>query len=187
MPLEHFILRLARENSNWGHLRIQGELSRLNHPIAPSTAWEILHAAGIDPAPQRSSTNWAGFLRSQADALLAMDFLETITLTGRRRHLLAAIEHATRRVRILGTTPHPNTTRVTQAIKNLTMDLEDTGTKAKFVIRDRDAKYPAVIDEILADTGIRTVLTGSRVPRTNSVMERGVPPRRRESRFNKAL
>ncbi|MFI9777319.1 hypothetical protein ACIHCV_21785 [Streptomyces sp. NPDC051956] len=116
-----------------------------------------------------------------------MDFLETTTLTGRRRHVLAAIEHATRRVRVLGTTAHPTATRGTQAIKNMAMDLEGAGTKAKFVIRDRDAKYPAVMDEILAGTGIRTVLTGSRVSRMNSVMERGVQSRRRESRFNKAL
>ncbi|WP_240654117.1 hypothetical protein [Streptomyces sp. AcE210] len=43
----------------------------------------------------------------------------------------------------------------------MAMALEDAGTKAKFVIRDRDAKYPAVIDEILADAGIRTPLTAS--------------------------
>ncbi|MER7205264.1 hypothetical protein [Streptomyces sp. CB01635] len=55
MPLEHFILRLARENSNWGRLRIQGALAHLNHPIAPSTAWEILHATQRNAA-QRSAT-----------------------------------------------------------------------------------------------------------------------------------
>ncbi|WP_329568173.1 hypothetical protein [Streptomyces sp. NBC_01361] len=109
-----------------------------------------------------------------------MDFLETITLTGQRQYVLAAIEHATRRVRILGTAAHPTTARVTQAIKNMTMDLEDAGTKTKFDIRDRDAKYPAVIDEILADAGIRTVLTGIRTPRTNSIMERWVQACRHE-------
>lgn len=72
-----------------------------------------------------------------------MDFFETVTLTGQRLYVLAAIEHATRRVRILGTTAHPAAAWVTQAIKNMAMDLEDASTKAKFVIRDRDAKYPA--------------------------------------------
>jgi putative transposase len=52
--------------------------------VAPSTVWEILREAGIDPASGRSSSTWADFLRSQADALLACDFLETVTLSGRR-------------------------------------------------------------------------------------------------------
>lgn len=49
---------LTRENSTWGHRRIQGEPARLGYPIAPSTVWEILHAAGIDPATQRSGPTW---------------------------------------------------------------------------------------------------------------------------------
>jgi putative transposase len=63
--------------------------------------------AGIDPAPERTSTTWASFLRSQADALLAREFFETVTLTGARLYVLAVIEHASRRIRILGATPHP--------------------------------------------------------------------------------
>ena len=59
------------------------------------------------PAPQRASTTWAAFLHSQAHALLACDFIETITLNGQRQYILAVIEHATRRIRILGTTAHP--------------------------------------------------------------------------------
>jgi len=69
--------------------------------------WEILKDADIDPAPQRNSQTWATFLRSQAEAILATDFLETVTLTGTRMYVLAVIEHATRRVRILGATAHP--------------------------------------------------------------------------------
>jgi putative transposase len=45
------VLRLARENSTWGHRRIQGELARLGCQIAASTVWKILHQAGVDPAP----------------------------------------------------------------------------------------------------------------------------------------
>jgi hypothetical protein len=87
--------------------------------VAASTAWDILKEAGIDPAPERSSSTWADFLRSQADALLACDFFETVTLSGARMYVFAVIEHANRRIRILGATAHPTAAWVTQAGKNL--------------------------------------------------------------------
>jgi hypothetical protein len=107
-----------------GYRRVHGELTALGIKVEPSTIWEILKREGIDPAPQWASITWADFLRSQADALLACDFIETITLNGQRQYILAIIEHVTRRVRVLGTTAHPRANWVIQAIKNLVMDLE---------------------------------------------------------------
>jgi putative transposase len=141
---------------------------------------KILKDSGIDPAPDRAAATWASFLRSQADAILACDFLETITLGGRRLYVLAVIEHATRRIRIFGATAHPTTARVTQAARNLVMDLDDAGTKVRYLIRDRDGKFPAVFDEVLTDAGIAVMLTGIRTPRMNATMERWVRTCRRE-------
>ncbi|MDP9611195.1 hypothetical protein JOF35_003472 [Streptomyces demainii] len=113
------VLRLARENPQWGYRRLHGELLVLGVKVAASTVWKILKDAGIDPAPDRSSSTWADFLRSQADALLACDFFETVTLSGARIYILVVIEHSSRRIRILGATAHPTTAWVTQAAKNL--------------------------------------------------------------------
>jgi putative transposase len=168
------VLRLARENPNWGYRRLHGELLVLGITVAASTVWEILHEAGIDPAPERAHSTWAGFLRSQADALLACDFFETVTLTEARMYVLAVIEHATRRVRVLGATAHPTAGWVTQAAKNLVMDLDDAGHRARFMIRDRDGKFPAIFDAVLKDAGIDVVLSGVRMPRMNAIMERWV-------------
>ncbi|QUQ65352.1 integrase [Kutzneria sp. CA-103260] len=65
---------------------------------------------------------------------------------------------------------------MTQAIRNLLMDLQDTGSLARvrFLIRDLDAKYPALIDEILSGAAITTVLTGVRMPRMNAITGRWV-------------
>ncbi|MFB9932202.1 hypothetical protein ACFORO_21510 [Amycolatopsis halotolerans] len=126
--IRRLVLRLAAENPIWGYRRIHGELALLGITIAPSTVWEILKADGVEPAPQRTTFTWADFLRSQAEAILAIDFIETIALTGARQYILAAIHHTGRRVRFLGTTAHPTHAWVTQAVRNLLMDLEDTGS-----------------------------------------------------------
>jgi len=148
--------------------------------VAASTVWEILKHAGIDPAPQRTSQTWATFLRSQAEAIIAADFFETSTLTGARLYVLAIIEHATRRVRILGATTHPTAAWVAQAARNLAMDIQDAGCQVRYLIRDRDGKYPALFDDVLADTGIAVVLSGVQVPRMNSIMERWIQSCRNE-------
>jgi putative transposase len=140
------VLRLVRENPGWGYRRVHGELLVLGVKVAASTVWEILQDAGIDPAPERAAGTWAAFLRSQADALLACDFLETVTLTGTPMYVLAVIEHRTRRLRILGATGRPTASWVARAARNLVMDLEDVGCRARWLIRDRDGKYPGLFD-----------------------------------------
>jgi hypothetical protein len=47
------VLRLAGENEPRGRRRIHGELAGLGITVAPSTVWQILKSAGIDPAPRR--------------------------------------------------------------------------------------------------------------------------------------
>lgn len=81
---------------------------------------------------------------------------------------------------MLGTTAHPSASWVVQAIRNLVMDLDDAGCRARFLLRDRNGKFPAFMDEILAEVGIETVLTGIRMPRTIAIMERWVQSCRRE-------
>jgi putative transposase len=150
-------------------------IERGNRPAA-----RHLQDAGIDPAPDRASSTWAGFLRSQAEALLACDFFETVTLSGAHVYVLAVIEHGSRRVRILGATAHPTASWVVQAAKNLIMDLHDAGCQAWCLIRDRDGKFPQLFDIVLQDAGIEVVLSGVRMPRMNAIIERWVQTCRRE-------
>ena len=86
--------------------------------------------------------------------------------------MLAVTGHGARRIRILGATPHPDASWVAQAAKNLVMDLEDAGARARFLIRDRDGKFPGLFDAVLQDAGIMVVLSGVQMPRMNPVMER---------------
>ena len=174
------VLRLVRENPAWGHRRVHRELLVPGVKVAPSTVWEILKDAGIDPAPERPATTWADFLRSQAEALLACDFAETVTLCGARMFVLAVAGHHSRRIRVLGVTAHPAASWVAQAARTPVMDLQDARCQARFLIRDPDGKFPGLFDAVLADAGITVVLTGVRRPRMNAIMERWVQACRRE-------
>jgi hypothetical protein len=86
--IRRLVLRLASENTTWGYRRIHGELLVLGVKVAASTVWEILHQAGVDPAPQRTGSTWTAFLRAQAHAIIAADFFDyaesgALTLTRR--------------------------------------------------------------------------------------------------------
>ncbi|HYB48075.1 MAG TPA: hypothetical protein VED20_12060 [Streptosporangiaceae bacterium] len=106
--IARLVVRLAKENPLWGHRRIHGELTKLGVTVAPSTVWEILHAAGIDPAPRRSGPTWRQFLHAQAAGILAVDFLHVDTVLLKRLYVLVFIEHGTRRMHLGGVTANPH-------------------------------------------------------------------------------
>jgi transposase InsO family protein len=153
---------------------VHGDLAALGIKVAASTVWSILKEHGIPPAPEREHTTWAAFLRSQAEAILAADFFETKTLAGATLTVLAVIEHRTRRVHVLGVSAHPTAAWVTQVVRNLVMDVQDAGSNITYLIRDRDVRYAAGFDTVLADEGIKVVQTGVRMPRLNAIMQRWI-------------
>jgi hypothetical protein len=117
-------LRLARENTEGGYHRIHGELAGLGVKVAAPTVWEILKASGAGPAPlRRTGPAWPQFLRSEAEAILACDFFTAGLPDGTQAHVLAVIEHAARRIPILGLTLHPTGEWATQHARNPLMDL----------------------------------------------------------------
>ena len=96
------VIRMATDNPGWGHRRVQGELVKLGHTIAASAVCQILHAAGIGPAPRRSGPTWKQFLTAQARGVLAAGFVPVDTVLLRRLYALIVIEHGARRVHLAG-------------------------------------------------------------------------------------
>ncbi len=162
------VLRLARENESWGYRRVHGELAALGVTVAPSTVWQILKDAGIGPAPRRDGPGWAEFLRSQAQAILALDFFTAGLLNGTKVHVLAVIEHGSRRIQVLGATEHPVQSWMVQQARNLLMDLDDAGIRARFVLHDRDASFSAAFGAVFQSAGIRVIHSAAQAPRMNS-------------------
>jgi putative transposase len=119
------VVRLAKENPLWGYRRIHGELTKLGVTVAPSTVWEILRAAGIDPAPRRTGPTWRQFLHAQAAGILAVDFLHVDTVLLRRLYVLVFIEHGTRRMHVGGVTANPTGEWTVQQARNLALSLDE--------------------------------------------------------------
>ena len=178
--IKALVLRLARENPGRGYRRIHRELAGLGMKIAASTLWEILNKAGR--TPRRSGLRPPGRSSGapRAEAILACDFFTADLLDGSQAYVQAVIEHATRRVRILGVTLHPTGEWTAQQARNLIMDLGEQAYRVKFMIRDRGSNYTAVYGAVLTDAGIRTVLCNVRTPRMNAIAERRIGGCRRE-------
>jgi transposase len=178
--VKQLILRMARDNPGWGHRRIQGELARLGHQVAPSTVWEILNAAGIDPAPRRSGPTWRQFLSAQAHAIIACDFFTVDTIVLKRLYVLVFIEHGTRMLHLAGVTANPTGPWARQQARNLAMELNSRMDSLRFLVRDRDTQFVAGFDEVFRSGGIRIIKTPPRAPGANAICERVVGTLRRE-------
>ena len=173
------IVRLATENPTWGVVRVQGELRRLGHRVAASTIRKILRARRIPP-PSRRDDTWRTFLRSQAETILAMDFLHVDTVMLKRLYAAVVIEVGGRGAYLLGVTDHPTGAWATQLARELAADLEQADHHFTRLIRDRDAKFTESFDAVFASVGVEILLTAPQAPRMNAYVERLIGSIRRE-------
>jgi putative transposase len=170
--IARLVVRLAKENPLWGYRRIHGELTKLGVTVAPSTVWEILRAAGIDPAPRRSGPTWRRFLAAQAAGVLAVDFLHVDTVLLKRLYVLVFIEHGTRRMHLGGITAHPTSEWTVQQARNLALSLGERFEDIRFLIRDRGSNFTASFDAVFQATGTRILVSAVQAPRMNATCER---------------
>jgi putative transposase len=178
--VRELILRLARENSHWGYVRIVGELRKLGITVSATLVRNVLARAGTPPAPERGASSWRSFLSQHGSTILACDFFTVDTVWLRRLYVLFFVSVGTRRVEYVACARHPDSAWMMQQARNLLMDLDDRGERPRFLIHDRDRKYSRAFDAIFGSEGIEIVRTPVQAPNANAYAERWVGSVRRE-------
>jgi putative transposase len=178
--VRELVLRLARENPSWGYLRIAGELRKLGITVSATSVRNILVRAGLPPAPQRDRQSWRTFLQAHRESILACDFFTVDTAWLRRLYVLVLLSIGSRRVEYLACTTNPNAAWMLQQARNLLMELDDRNRQVRFLIHDRDRKFPAAFDALLASEDVKVIRTPVQAPNANAHVERWVGSVRRE-------
>lgn len=176
--IEALIVRMAKDNSNWGYWRISDQLRELGIRVSKTTVKNVMIRNGIPPAPRRDGPSWAEFIGSQARFIAACDFFTVETAWLRTLYVFFVVEVGSRRVRFAGVTTNPNGGWVAQQARNLAMEgkFEDV----RFLIRDRDSKFTRAFDDVLTCEGVKVIKTPVRSPKANAFAERLVGTFRRE-------
>jgi putative transposase len=178
--VRELIVRLARDNPSWGYVRIVGELRKLGIDVSATLVRNVLADAGLPPAPQRDRLSWQSFLRSQGESMLASDFFTVDTVCLRRLYVLVFLSIGSRRVEYVACTSRPDTPWMLQQARNLMMDLDDRGRRVRFLIHDRDKKFPAAFDAFFVGENVKIIRTPIQAPNANAHVERWVGSVRRE-------
>ena len=176
--IEDLVLQFAQENCAWGYRRIVGALSNLGHQVSHQTVANILKRHGLLPAPEREKkTAWRDFIRSHTEVLAAVDFFtaEVWTVGGLLTYyVLTFMRVASRKVHIAGVTTSPDSGWMQQMARNVTQ--ADTGflSGCRYLLHDRDTKFCAAFDGVLAAVGIDAIQLPPRSPNLNAHCERWI-------------
>jgi transposase InsO family protein len=130
----------------------------------------------LPPVPQRP-TSWHTFLNSHWGAIAGADFFTTDVWTWQglvTYYTVFVIDLASRRVRILGSTPYPEALFMQQVVRTLTMAEPRVLVVPQVLICDRERKWSRDVRRPLREAGIPVVLTPERAPNANAYAEQFV-------------
>ena len=164
--IEALIVRLAKENPTWGYGKLEGELGKLGYNIGRSTIKAVLKRKRVPPAPLRGKqgSTWRTFLGHYKDQLVACDFFTVETAWLKTLYVLFFIELGSRRVHLAGCTATPTHAWVTQQARQFSWQLQERSVPARFLIHDRDTKFPAAFDTIFTSQAVEIIRTPMRAP-----------------------
>jgi len=176
--IEQLVVRIAKENSDWGYDRIVGAMANLGYRLSDQTVGNILQRHGISPAPDRKrTTTWSDFIRAHMSVLAGTDFfsVEVLTLRGLvTYYVLFFIRLESRHVEVAGITPHPNEAWMKQIARNVTMDEWGFLEGCRYLIHDRDTKFTDSFRAIVKSSHVEPLKLPARSPNLNAYAERWV-------------
>jgi len=176
--LELLVVRMAKENIDWGYDRIVGALANLDYTLSDETVGNILRRNGIPPAPERKhSTTWTEFIRAHMAVLAGTDFFTVEVLTPRglvTYYVLFFIHLESRKVEVAGFTPHPTERWMKQIARNVTMDEWGFLGNCRYLIHDRDTKFTDSFRAIVKSGHVDPLKLPARSPNLNAFSERWV-------------
>jgi putative transposase len=176
--VEQLIVRMAKENLDWGYDRIAGALANLGYKVCDQTVGNVLRRYALSPGPERKrTTTWSAFIRIHLALLVGTDFFtaEVLTLHGLvTYYVLFFIHLESRRVDIAGMTVHPDEPWMQQIARNVTMHECGALRDCRYLLHDRDAKYTQSFRAIIASGQVEPLLLPARSPNLNAYAERWV-------------
>jgi putative transposase len=176
--VERLIVRMAKENRDWGYDRIVGALANLGYEVCDQTVGNVLQRHGLPPAPERKrTTTWPAFIRTHLALLAGTDFFtaEVLTLRGLiTYYVLFFIQLESRRVDIAGITVQPDEPWMQQMARNVTMEECGVLRDCRYLLHDRDTKYTQSFRAIIASGRVEPLVLPARSPNLNAYSERWV-------------
>jgi putative transposase len=116
-------------------------------------------------------------MRAHWNAFMAADLFTTEVWTVRvliTYYTVCVIERHSRRVHIVGSTPHPDEAFMLQIARELTDATDGVLKEQRFLICDRDQKWSSAVRHLLETSGVRDIRTPFRAPNGNAHAERFV-------------
>ena len=169
--VRELIRRMSRENPLWGAPRVHGELMKLGIKISEATVSKYMTRL-----PKPPSQTWRTFFRNHANCIASIDFFVSPTATFRLLYVFIVLHHERRRIVHFGVTANPTAAWVAQQIT----EAFPWDTSPRYMIRDRDNVFGAVVCARIKDMGIEEVVTTPRSPWQNSFAERVIGSIRRK-------
>ncbi|MPZ40666.1 MAG: transposase [Rhizobiales bacterium] len=169
--LRGLIRRMSIENPFWGAPRIHGELLKLGFEVAQSSVAKYMVKRRGPP-----SQGWRTFLRNHASDIAAMDLFIVPTIGFDLLYAFVIVRLDRRELVWINVTTNPTGEWVARQIT----EAFPWDGAPRYLIRDRDRIYGAVVTRRLLAMGIRDSPTAPASPWQNGFAERLIGSIRRE-------